>query len=245
SRRAMTRDRVQTPVQVLLAAAVAASGALLLVLGSRLTFLLDDWEFLLYRPGVSAHSVLDPHNEHIVVLPVLIYKAITATFGISSALPFRVASTALFLAGCVVLFFYLRTRVGDWLALLGTVAILFLGAAWEDLLWAFQIGFMGSIACGLGALLALERRDPFGDGLACALLTGSILFSSLGIPFLAGAAVALALRGEGWRRHMYVIAIPAAIYAAWWHGWGHTGDNSLSAHNAANTAEFVADAGAG
>ena len=35
----------------------------------------------------------------------------------------------------------------------------------------FQMGFMGSLACGLGALLALERGDRRGDWLACALLT--------------------------------------------------------------------------
>ena len=81
-----------------------------------------------------------------------------------SALPFRVVSIAIFLASVAVLFVYLRRRVGEWLALAGAVLILFLGAAWEDLLWPFQIGYFGSMASGLGMLLALDaaiaRRRP-------------------------------------------------------------------------------------
>src|SRR3954467_2716410 len=128
---------------VLLPGAMLVAAALLLYWGSRLTFLLDDWEFLLYRPGFTADSILTPHNEHISVAPILIYKALLATVGMGSGLPVRVASTIVFLIGAVLLFAYLRRRVGDWLALLGAAVILFLGAAWEDLLWSFQIGFMG------------------------------------------------------------------------------------------------------
>ena len=35
-----------------------------------------------------------------------------------------------------------------------------LGQAWPDVLWPFQIGFLGSLAAGLGALLALDRARP-------------------------------------------------------------------------------------
>jgi hypothetical protein len=72
------RDRLgrgATPgISVLLAGAMSVSAVLLLVWGSKLTFLLDDWEFLLYRPGFGAHSILAPHGEHISAAPVLIYK---------------------------------------------------------------------------------------------------------------------------------------------------------------------------
>ena len=54
-----------SPVLILLVWLLGASGCLLLVWGSKLTFLLDDWEILLYRPGFNAHAILDPHGEHI------------------------------------------------------------------------------------------------------------------------------------------------------------------------------------
>jgi hypothetical protein len=219
---------------------LGASGCLLLFWGSKLTFLLDDWEFLLYRRGFNADAILLPHGEHISVAPVLVYKALLATVGMGSALPFRGVSTALFLLSAVLLFVFLARRVGQWPALAATAVVLFLGAAWEDLLWAFQVGYFGSMAAGLGMLLALERGDRRGDRLACLLLTVSILFSSLGLPFAAGAAVQVLLRPDRWRR-LYVFAVPLAVYAAWWLGWGHTAENSLSLHNVLHAPIFALD----
>jgi len=225
---------------LLLAVGVVASGTLLLVLGSRLTFLLDDWEFLLYRRGFTEQAVLSPHGEHIVIGPVLVYKALLATFGMTSALPFRFVSTTMFLLGAALLFVYLRRRIDPWLALIGTTVILFLGPAWEDLLWSFQVGFLTAMAAGLGALLALERGDRRGDRLACLLLVVSIVFSSLGIPFAVGAAVATLRGRDRWRR-LYVVLVPLAVYAAWWLGWGHTAESALSWKNLATTPQFVLD----
>ena len=235
--------RTWDPVLLLLAAAAAASAALLLAWGSKLTFLLDEWEFLLYRPGFNAHSILSPHGEHISIAPILIYKALQETAGMSSSLPYLAVSVALFLTASILLFVYLRRRVDPWLALLATGVVLFLGPAYEDLLWGFQMGFMGSLACGLGALLLLERGDRRGDWLACALLTVGLTFSSLGLPFIVAACVDVALRGERLRR-LYVVAVPGLLYAAWWLGWGHTADTALSLHNAAETPHFILDAGA-
>jgi len=229
-----------TPVLLLLTWLFGASACLLLYLGSKLTFLLDDWEFLLYRHGVNADSVLDPHGEHIVALPVLIYKALLATVGMGSALPYRVVSTALFLLSAALLFVYLRRRVGDWPALAATAVVLFLGAAWEDLLWSFQMTYFGSVAAGLGALLALEREDRRGEAVACALLVVSVLFSSLGLSFAIGAAVHVLLLSER-RRRLYVFLVPLAVYGLWWLGWGHTAESSISFHNIARTPLYVLD----
>jgi hypothetical protein len=232
-------DGPSTPVLLLLTWLFGASACLLLYLGSKLTFLLDDWEFLLYRHGVNADSVLDPHGEHIVALPVLIYKALLATVGMGSALPYRVVSVGLFLLSAALLFVYLRRRVGDWPALAATAIVLFLGVAWEDLLWSFQMTYFGSVAAGLGALLALEREDRRGEAVACALLVVSILFSSLGLSFAIGAAVHVLLK-KRWRS-LYVFLVPLAVYALWWLGWGHTAESSLSFHNLARTPLYVLD----
>lgn len=230
-------------VVLLLVAGAAASAAVLLTLGSRLTFLLDDWEFLLYRPGFNAHSILDPHGEHISVAPVLIYKALLNTVGMSSSVPYLAVDVAFVVASAVLLFVYLRRRVDPWLALLAAGIVLTLGPGYDDLIWDFQMGFMGSLAFGLGAIVALERGDRRGDVLACALLSVSITFSSLGLPFILAAAVDVALRGDRLRR-LYVAAVPAVIYAVWWAGWGHTADSALSLHNAVDTPSFVLHAAA-
>ena len=174
-----TVRRLATP-PVLLGALAAASAALLLAWQSHLTFLIDDWDLLLNRRGFNAHAFLDPHNEHIIIAPTAIYKAIQATIGMDSLLPYAVVATAAFIASAVLLFVYLRSRIGDWLALAGATLVLFIGAAYEDLLTPFQVGYFGSMAFGLGALLALDRSNRAGDAWACVLLVLSLTFSEVG-----------------------------------------------------------------
>jgi hypothetical protein len=230
------------PALLCLAGVVACSGAILLLLQSHFTFVRDDWDLLLYRRGTSAGAFLDPHNEHIVLAPVSIYKLLLASFGMESALPFQVVSTLVFLLSAVLLFIYLRRRVGDWAALLGTSLILFLGAAWRDLLWSFQVGFSGSVAAGLGMLLALDRDDRDGDRLACGMLVVSFAFSSLGLAFAAGAVVDLLLSRRPRAGRLYVAVVPLTLFGLWWLGWGHTAESYLSLHNLATAPEYVFDA---
>jgi hypothetical protein len=229
---------LSTPVLVALIWLFGASACLLLYLGSKLTFFLDDWTFLLYRPGFGADAILAPHGEHIVVIPAFVYQALQETIGMGSAFPFRVISTALFLTSAALLFVFLRRRVGQWPALAATAVVLFLGAAWEDLLWPFQMGYFGCMAAGLGALLALERGSRRGDALACLLLAVAILFSSLGLSFAIGAAVAVLISEDRWRR-AYVFVVPFAIYGLWWLGWGHDAESAVSLTNAGRTPLYV------
>jgi hypothetical protein len=221
---------------------VAASWAVLLALESQLTFYADEWDFILRRRGWSVEDFLDPHVDHIALAPVSVYKLLLATFGMDSALPFQVVSTLVFLLSAVLLFAYLRRRVGDWPALLGTAPILFLGAGWTDLLWPFQIGFSGAIAAGLGALLALDRDDPVGDRIACALLVGSVAFSEIGVPFIAGALVSVLVSGRPRIRRLYLVVVPLALYVIWWLGWGHTAESRFSLENVLESPKFAFDA---
>jgi hypothetical protein len=226
-----------------LLAAMLASGVLITALASRISFLLDDWTFIVYRRGFNADAFLKPDNEHFVAGPVAVFKLLLATFGMGSTLPYRVVATALFLLGAWFLFVWIRSRIGQWPALVATLPILFLGAAYDDLLWFASITFLGAMACGLGMLVALDRRDRLGDRLACAWLVGSMLFSSLWLAFAIGAAVDVVLRrGERrWQSRAFVVAIPIVLYAIWWLGWGHTAESAFSLHNVATTPLYVFD----
>lgn len=223
-------------------AALACSATVLLVFQSDLTFLADDWQFLIGRRGASAEVFLDPHNNHIAALPVAIYKVLLETAGMRSVMPFSIVATLVFLLSTVALFAYLRRRIGDWAALLAAVLILFLGAAWIDLLWSFQIGFSGSIAAGIGALLALDRDDRRGDSIACVLLVVSTCFSELGVPFALGALVNVAAGPQPRRGRLFVPLIPLVLYGLWFLGWGHEGPNTLSLDNVLGSPAYVFDA---
>jgi hypothetical protein len=227
-----------------LGVAVVASAVLLLGLNSQLTFFADDWELLVARDGLSVATVFEPFHENIMVGPALVYKLLQGIFGMSSAMPFYVVSISLFLASAVLLFAYLRSRVGDWLALLAAVSILFLGAAFEDLLWAFQLGYFASAAAGMGMLLALDREDERGDRLACGLLVVSAAFSSVGLIFLAGAIIDLILGRRPRSRRLFVVLLPAALFAFWWLVWGHDAESHLSGENVTGLLGYVDDAAA-
>jgi hypothetical protein len=231
-------------VFVCLGVAVIAAGIWLISLDSHLTFIADDWELLVKRQGWSPAVFLDPFNENIVAGPAIVYKLLLTVFGMGSALPFYLVSIGLFLTSAVLLFVLLRRRVGDWPALIGAVSILFLGAAFEDLLFAFQTGYFAAMAAGLGMLIALDREDERGDRIACALLALAVAFSSLGLAFVAAAVVAVALGRRPWGKRIYVPLLPLALYGLWWAGWGHTGRSNVSAENVADLPGFVFDAAA-
>jgi len=217
---------------LLLGAALLASGALLLTLQWDLTFYQDTWAFLMHRQELSVDAFLQPHNEHIVVIPVALEKLFVAIFGMDSALPEQVALTAILLSTATLLFVYARRRVGPWIALFFAVLLLFVGPAWQVLLWPFELVLAGSVLFGIAALLALDRGDRRGDLAACACLVVAVGFSSLGVAFAAGAAVDVLLRrrSHGLGR-AYVAAVPLLVYAAWWVGWGHTAETHLSLDN--------------
>jgi uncharacterized membrane protein len=212
---------------ILLAVGMVIAAALLLNLTSKLTFIADEWNLLLLRQGWGPGQLLEPFNGHPIMAPAFVFKSLQEVFGMESARPMQVAATATFLFMNALLFVYLRRRVGDWGALIGTFLILFLGAAFEDLLWAFQIGYFGSLATGLAALIALDRDDHKGDVAASILLVVALTFSSVGIAFVAAGVAEWALNPRDRRKRLFVPGAAILFYAVWWIGWGRTGEGGL------------------
>jgi hypothetical protein len=237
----MERTTRNAPV-LLLAAALAVATAMTLALTSGMTFYQDTWDFLITRRAITVDTLLVPHNEHLVVIPVLIEQLLLRIFGMSTALPEYVL-LCFFLAGtALLLFVYVRRRVGPWPALFAAILILCLGPAWEVLLWPFEITFIGPILCGLAMLLALERGDRRGDIAACLFLVLALGFSGLGIPFIAGAFVAvLQGRRETWLRRAYIFVIPLLLYIVWYLGWGHDAETHMGLRNVFASSRFVVD----
>ncbi len=226
----------------LLGVALAGSAALVLLLTREMTFLQDTWEFLMNRRALTAHALLAPHNEHIVVIPVAIEQLFLRLFGMTSARPeFALLAVSLAVTA-FLLFLYVRRRLGPWPALFAAVLLLFLGPAWEVLLWPFEISFVGSVLFGLAMLLALDRDDRHGDVAACVFLCLSFGFSSLGIPFAAAAAVDVfqKRRSRGLGR-AYLLVVPVILYAAWYLGWGSEAETHLSLRNVLASPRFVAE----
>ncbi len=226
----------------LLAVAIAAAAVLLICWAAGLTFFQDTWAFLMHRADWSPHSLFQPHNEHIVVLDVVIQKLLLEIFGMTSAMPEFVVMTILLSLAATLLFVYVRRRAGAWPALFAAVLLLFAGPAWQVLLWPFEMVFVGSIAAGIAMLLALDREDRRGDVLACVALVVCFGFSTLGISFALAAIVEwlLAWRRRGWRR-AWVWVVPLFLFALWYLGWGHTAEKHVTPRNVLHAPEYLAE----
>lgn len=164
------------------------------------------------------HAVFhSPPNKYFIAVPLLLYDAMFNVFGLAADVPYRIVVTALVLL-CGGLFFALaRRRVGDLMAIPPTVLLLFFGSGWETTITAIRIPSLIAVACGLGSLLALERRDRRGDLTATALLSAAVASHPLGLSFLAAAAVLVIARPSAQRwRSVWVLAVPAAVFGAWW-----------------------------
>jgi hypothetical protein len=223
--------------------AILALGAIvLLYAGRHLTFFYDEWTFIQTRRGGGLHTYLDPHNGHLSLIPVLVYKALFKLVGLRHYTPYRVVGVVVQLICASLLYVLGRRRVGPWLALVPVILLLFMGSAFQDLLWPFQIGYEISIATGLGAFALLEGPVRARDGWVAALLVCSVASSGVGVCFMVACAVMLIAQREPWRR-LWVPALPALLYVIWAVGWG-SGDTTTS-DAVLGAPQYVANAVAG
>jgi hypothetical protein len=224
----------------LLGAMLAAGAAFLLIQTRGTVFLDDEWIWILHRRAGTVAALLDPHNSHLSLVPILIYKLLFAVVGLRHYWPYRVLVTAAHLAVVTLVFVYVRGRVGRWPAVLAAAMILFFGPGWQDFLWPFQIAWLISLGAGVAALLVLERGDRAGEVSACVLLAISLASSGAGLAVAVGLIVEIALWRE--RRRLWIVAVPVALYALWWIGYQQT---NVTRDSVFHLTRFVFDAAAG
>jgi hypothetical protein len=211
--------REEFAVLALLAVAMVIASVIVLRQGAGLTFYNDEWDWVMNRRDWSPATFLEPHNEHLSLVPVFIFKLLFATAGLDAYWVYRATLLLLHLLCAGLLFALVRRRSGATLALISALVLLFLGQAWQDILWPFQLGYLVSIAAGLGMMLALDRGSLRTDAFACALLAVSLASASIGIPFGVVALVELVTRRVRPRR-LWVVAGPIALYGLWFLVYG-------------------------
>ena len=125
-------------------AGLLAAALFLFTDGHDQTFWYDEWAFLLGRRGSDLATFLEPHNGHLSLLPIAVYKLLLGAAGMDHYWPFRLTVVVLHLICALLLFVYAERRVGGWLALGAAALLLFLGPAWEVIVWPFQIAWVAS-----------------------------------------------------------------------------------------------------
>ena len=197
-----------------LAMALAAALSIYWLRGT--TFAIDELGHLVGRRGWDPTTLLEPHNGHLILTHLLVFKATVEAFGAESHLPFTLLSVAAQLGAGALVFELVRRRLGPLVALIPAVLVLFFGAGWEVMMNPAGLANQLALIGGLGMLLCLERHGRSGDLGACLLLAFSVASHTLGLAFAAGAIVEILVAGgiAGWRR-LWLVAAPLAIYAGW------------------------------
>jgi hypothetical protein len=220
--RSVTRERGglvrRHPAAMALGVYLVVALPLLLWLGRDRWFFYDEWDFLADRRAWNFADLMRPHNEHWSTIPILIYRALYSVFGIRSYWPYQLPVIVAHLAVVGLLYMVMRrSHVNQWVAAVAAGMFVLFGPGYENILWAFQIGFTGALAFGLVQLLladhagGLDRRD----WLALAAGIGALLCSGVGITTAIVVGIATLLR-RGWRMAAFQTAPLAAIYGIWY-----------------------------
>jgi hypothetical protein len=214
-------------------AVVAGIGATALVTGRRLWFFSDDWN--IYAEWHTG-NLLEPFNGHLSLVPAGIYQLLFHTVGVDSYLPYRLCGLA---AYAVLGFQVLRwagARVGPFLAVAATAAVLWNSFGTTNVMFPFLMNFSLPMAALVACWWHIERgcdAGPAGDGaplegaararaapaarhlvalglwLALALAT-----SGLGLLALVAVVVDLVVRRAP-RPWWLAVAAPSALWLAW------------------------------
>jgi hypothetical protein len=189
----------------------------LLWIGSYRWFFGDEWSFLADR-SVTVDGLFAAHNnQHWVTTPVLIYRGLYSLVGLHTYWPYQLVVIALHLTTAGLLRVVMRRAgVSPWLATVAAGSIVLLGAAEDNILWAFQITFVGALAAGLGQIILadhegpIDRRDWFGLGLGLVGLTMSGVAPSL----IAGAGLVCLIRRRWSAAVLHTVPL-GLVYLLW------------------------------
>ena len=228
----MTAAEVRVPrARLIVAAGALVACAAILWLSRTYTFYFDEWTFITTAPDWTFWSYFEPHNEHPSILFRAVYAALLNTVGLRTYLPYMALLLVAHFANVVLLFELVRRRAGDLVGMAAAALLLVLGAGWEDVLWAFQMAWLASVAFGLGALLLLQSQRRIGFATAC--VTASLAFSGIGAVFATAAAVQLALTPARRRDLLWFVPVGVAV-AVWYVAFGRFGEHPNPQPTAAN-----------
>ncbi len=219
-------DRRLTPTRVArlhgaaLLVGLLVAGGILVLFARRLYFFGDDWAHLLARGTTSQldYGLLTPHNEHWSTVPILLYRAMFAVFGLDHYLAFAVPVILVHLALSALLYAVLvRLGAGRGPALVVALVLAFYGGGAEDTLWDFQVGFIGPLLTAFAAIWVWIRWPSRAWSVAAvvALLQIGLMCSGNGISGVV-LVVAFVLLTSGFRYAVAVGVVPTLIYV-WWY----------------------------
>jgi hypothetical protein len=218
---------------------------LILIVARQQWFKGDDWHFLAGRDGGDLRDLFRPHSlVHWYTAQILVYRALFRLFGLRTYLPYVTLTVALHLTVASLLRVIMRRAgVNPWIATVAALVFAVYGAGYANILWAFQMGFVGALALGLVHLLLASHDGPVDRRDWLGLSAGLIGLMCSGVAVTMVTVVGLVtLVQRGWRIAALHTAPLGGLYAAWWFGYAQSqrvyerdrGDPNLWARFVAN-----------
>ena len=199
---------------------LAGASALLLSQLPGQWFFFDEFEYLgSSRDHFSyIENLLRPHNEHWSALTGFTYGFLREFVGLASYWPYVLPVLALHLVAAHLLWrLIIRLGADPWVATALAAIFAMVGAGYENVVWAFQIAFVGSTVCGLASALVVIGQGSILPRHRVAFIVLSIVnlaISGLGTAWLVICGVLL-FRRCGARTTGIICATPLLIYVAW------------------------------
>ena len=222
-------------------ASLAACAAFVLVVARDQWFYLDEFVYLGYaRDELGAlGALLENYNQHWSTYPTLVYRGLRATVGLDPYWPYVLAGVVGHLAVAHLLWrLMLRLGVAPLVATGLALVVLVSPVAAENVLRGVNIGFLGSLACGLGCLLLVPLEGPWAsrDRLAVVLATLALPFSGMSVLMVGTVGLTLLL-SRGWRIALRFVLVPIIVETAWAVVYGGSGELG----GVARVPQFVVD----
>jgi hypothetical protein len=182
-------------------------------------FYSDEWSMFQHRPLGSLSSWLDPHNEvHWIPGLVFLYGALFNLVGLDHYWLYHLPGVAMhLLAAWMLRETMVRARVDGWTATACATIFAFYGTGAQNIMWAFQVGFTGSLAMGLVQLKCATHPVPTRQRDLAGLAAGAVAlaFGAIGVTMALVVGLAtLVLRG--WRAAFFQTAPLGVTYLVWW-----------------------------
>lgn len=178
----------------------------------------DEWDFIVDR-GLHhpARGLLVPHNQHWSTIPILIYRALFSTYGLHSYWPYLAVLFALHLL-LAHLLWRIMVRAGSdpWVATFLAFVFAAYGAGADNLVWAFQMGFVGAVLFGWAYVTMVDRHAKGDLWLLGAWVVGicALMFSGIA-PFLILAGGLSVFFRRGVRAAFVAVLPPAVVFGLW------------------------------
>ena len=234
-------DRPLLVAKAALAAALAASGVFLFIGFTKLWFNLDEWDLVAHRGlHLGSTGIFYPHNEHWLTVPIIVWRTIFNLVGVRDYWLYALPLILAHLATVWLLWrFMVRHQVEIWTATLLAITFAFLGVGGANLIWAFQLAFVGSVAFGMLAIDAIETDRTW---LAPLWLICSLMCSDLGIPMTLALVCVVVVHRRF--RDAAIAVVPAlAVFLIWFGAIGHQGvtssDSALESGNLGGLIRYV------